>query len=39
MKDIFKGVIIKVVSFIVFAGFIGIGVIFLYYYFSNNIYL
>lgn len=30
MKDIFKGVIIKVVSIIVVAGLIGLGGIFLY---------
>ena len=37
MKDIFKGVIIKVVSIIVVAGLIGLGGIFLYNYFTNNI--
>ena len=37
MKDIFKGVIIKVVSIIVIAGLIGLGGIFLYNYFTNNI--
>lgn len=37
MKDIFKGVIIKIVSVIVMIAFIGFGAIFLYNHITNNV--